>query len=377
MFLIFASAVVASTFAVGDSPVLPSMNTWELAGKLRMDVKLQDELDVNEQQIAALRQVRADKKWLEVYKRVAKTLNNSRQSPVSRSDVLFAMEQEASPVFEEIFTPSQLKGLKQRSFEKRFQFGYSPYLDGEVLEICGVQNRVDLADLARDLARSDAEEFERTQILAARKLLASLPLDAQRRFASYAGQMLVPGITESDVDGAEVPVRPMSGSYSAFSILLRYESAQQIVKLTQSQRAQLQALAEARSAKIKGLHYGQSGKNITQHFTSESKKSYEQMRLVMSKLQMKLLSQYCATFSFIADPESALQNLQLTEFFGLDEERVNSVVKKLSMVQIEQQRWANARNRKTFNSMLKRVKPSTARSKMEEMFARQWPQLLE
>ena len=171
--------------------LLPHFNYWELSSKLIQSPALAEQLDINPEQIAALKAMRARPAFRTLLEVKTKELRTDARFDGFATETLVwnQLDEVVKNEMAEIFAAAQLSGLRRLVLREYYPFGFSPF------EEINVRRYIDLplADSAAlDAAVTEAQNRYKEKTAAVtrascKKIVSQLPNIARERFSRYVG----------------------------------------------------------------------------------------------------------------------------------------------------------------------------------------------
>lgn len=357
---------------------LPSMNYWQLAGKLVMDSQYQYALEVSPSQIARIRAKRSEPQYndlligkLNEIKEDHPGVQFSNLIPYAWTD----LENEVLEAFGGILEPAQLKKMRAVAMQQRFTQGFSPFLDGEVASCCGLGSPIP-AEIQRNAM--EAQEKYSAQIDASRRrralrVLKALPAEARPLVALYTGNALLPSVTaQRGIAFEDIPYPTMCKSIGSMSILLVAEDLQEKTGLKPEQLAELREIDREHSSRIQSYYVNQKNAgSFPEYFRSVASESYDKMQAVLSEQQKLCIAQHVACNMFLSDYKSWFLDPGIVKFLELSETQRKEMLAEAKEQQKQLETEMTELNHEIFNSLLLKLN-SEPRRKMQEMFQEVW-----
>ena len=191
---------------------LPQFNCWDLSSKLIQSPEIAEQLDVNPDQIAAVKTMRARPEFRILLEGKMKELRTDARFGKFATETLAwnLLDDVVKKEMVHIFAASQLSGLRRLVLREYYPFGFSPFEEINVRRYIDLPQADSAAlDAAVTAAQKRYKEKTRDVVLAScKKIVSQLPNTARERFSRYVGIDYLSGRAAPLIDEKEKRAYP-------------------------------------------------------------------------------------------------------------------------------------------------------------------------
>ena len=311
--------------------LLPQFNYWELSAKLIQSPELAEQLDVNPDQIAALKAMRARPAFRTLLEVKMKELRTDARFGGFSAETLAwnQLDDVVKKEMAEIFAAAQLSGLRRLVLREYYPFGFSPF------EEINVRRYIDLpqADSAAlDAAVTEAQNRYKEKTAAVtrascKKIVSQLPNTARERFSRYLGFDYLSGRPAPLINEKEKSAYPKK--YRVISLIGEcVASNRSEVAFTPKQIA---AIERIHAKYTENLNFGKP----VEYLNRVSREAQEELESTLSEIDFLTLAQLLARLDFehdfrrvfgVTDPIGMPAEMKFCEFLQLEPVQQKSIL---------------------------------------------------
>lgn len=369
MCLMAVSCLAAPVHTEEPTVSLPSINYWEISKDVLIKEEFVTSLEISAIQITAIKEMRSKLDGIVQAKSLEFAQRGGRYSD---HEVYLAVDDIVGAELSRILQPEQFQRLKLVKLRSKFGTGYAPFEDQEVAALCKLTKNESsaLAAAAAEYRNTYQQEAKRLIDVRARKIVDSLPLQAQRKFVICVGNDYLPGITiDTDEPFDNIPFPPFFKSRGTLAMFCSDERLQKLAGIDSEQIRQLQLAKE--KCDFSGFERQSKYRRMPEYAEATLESSYREMSTILTKEQLLCAARTQAAGEFAHKPGAMFSRDRLTAFLLLSKEDLKTIH---SVIQKETEKYdvgIQKLNQTTFDGICASL-PALPRNRLQQIFVGVW-----
>jgi hypothetical protein len=369
--LLAVSCLATPVLTEEPTVLLPSINYWEISKDILIKEEFVTSLEISPVQKSAIAKMR-DRSNLDSIIQAKSLEFAQRGGRYSDHEVYLAVDDIVGAELSKILQPEQFQRLKLVKLQSKFGTGYAPFWDPEVTALCKLTKNENpaLAAAAAEYRKTYQQEAKLLIDGRARKIVDSLPLQAQRKFVICVGNEYLPGITiDADEPFNNIPFPPFFKSRGTLSMVCSDERVQKLAGIDSEQLRQLQLAKE--KCDFSGFERQSKYRRMPEYAEATLESSFREMCTILTKEQLLCAARIQAAGEFAYKPGAMFSRDRLTAFLMLSKEDLKTI---RALIQKETEKYdasIQKLNQTTFDGICASL-PEAPQSRLKQIFVGVW-----